>query len=550
MGRQGSAPSALVRAVVFAAAPPGLQDNRGDADRLKQAVATQLQHEGVERPLLIPFARLAEVAARFRAAGFRGCALVNMLPACGEIVDFLPAAPALLPGLALDLGTTHLEATLLDLRTGAKVAAGQCENRQIRYGADILSRIHHACQDHRPGAAAGGAGLAELRDAVLDSINDLARALAERAGCGTEEIRAVSVSGNTTMVHLLLGLSPYHICREPYIPLVNAPDPCHGAELGLAVFPFAPVWIMPSIGSYFGGDLVSGILATGLDQAEAVSMLIDVGTNAEVVLGNREWLIACAGAAGPALEGGVARMGMRAGPGAVEHVAIDRESWQLTCTTIDQAPAEGICGSGLIDLVAELYLARLIDFRGKFRAVPEPGSAAQQEFLRQRLVPDPAGARFIVVPAAESAHGQAVVLTQTDLDALMRSKAAMYAVLTTLAAQVGVAFADLATIYVAGAFGRHIDPRQAITLGMLPDLPPATYQAVGNSSLRGAELVLLSGACRRRSMDIRGKITYLELNVNQEFMHRFSGARFIPHTDPALFPSVPRYNADSGADIA
>lgn len=543
--------SSLVRCVTIAAPPPSLQDNRADADRLKQALAAQLRQEGVETPLVFPFALLAPVAAKFRATGFCGCALVNMLPAFAEIVDFLPEEPPVLPGLALDLGTTHLEATLLDLRTGALLAAGQCANRQIRYGADILSRIHHAGRDCRAGeTAAGGSGLAQLQADVLDSINDLAGALADRAACTVGDIRAVSISGNTTMVHLLLGLSPYHICREPYIPLVNAPDPCHGDEVGLAVFPFAPVWIMPNIGSYFGGDLISGILATGLDEMETVSMLIDVGTNAEVVLGNREWLIACAGAAGPALEGGVARMGMRAGPGAVEHVTINRTTWRLACTTIDQAPAEGICGSGLIDLVAELYLAQIVDFRGKFRRPGTEASAEQQEFVRQRLVTDHDGTQFIVVPARETAHGQAVVLTQTDLDALMRSKAAMYAILTTLAAQVGVDFADLARIYVAGAFGRHIDPRQGITLGMLPDLPLATYQAVGNSSLRGAELVLLSGDCRRRSMEIRSKITYLELNVNQEFMLRFSGARFIPHTDPALFPSVPQYHTDSGAEVA
>jgi uncharacterized 2Fe-2S/4Fe-4S cluster protein (DUF4445 family) len=544
-------PTSLVRYVAVAAPMPSLQDNRADADRLKQALASQLRQEGVETPLVFPFALLAGVAAKFRAAGFRGCAMVNILPEFGEIVDFLPEEPPLLPGLALDIGTTHLEATLLDLSTGDSLAAGQCANRQIRFGDDILSRIHHAGQGCRSGeAAVGGKGLAQLRRGVLDSINDLARTLAGRTGCTVEDIRAVSVSGNTTMVHLLLGLSPYHICREPYIPVVNAPDPCHSAELDLAVSPWAPVWIMPSIGSYFGGDLISGILATELDQGETVSMLIDVGTNAEVVLGNREWLIACAGAAGPALEGGVARMGMRAGPGAVEHVTINRTSWRLTCSTIEQAPAEGICGSGLIDLVAELYLARIVDFRGKFRMPVTGTSAEQQEFLRQRLVSDQSGTQFIVVPAQETAHGQAVVLTQTDLDALMRSKAAMYAILTTLAAQVGVAFADLSRIYVSGAFGRHIDPSHAITLGMLPDLPQATYQAVGNSSLRGAELVLLSGECRRRSMEIRSKITYLELNVNQEFMLRFSGARFIPHTDPALFPSVPRYHTDSGAEVA
>ena len=538
-------PSSLVRCVAVETPPPSLQDNRADADRLKQALAAQFRQEGGGAPLAIPLAQLARVAARFRAAGFRGCALVNILPALSEIVDFLPEEPPMLPGLALDLGTTHLEATLLDLRTGAVLAAGQCVNRQIRYGADILSRIHHARQGSPSGEAdTGGTGLAQLQAEVLDSINDLARELASRAGCAAGDIRAVSVSGNTTMVHLLLGLSPYHLCREPYIPLVNAPDPCHGAELGLAVFPFAPVWIMPSIGSYFGGDLISGILATGLDQGEAISMLIDVGTNAEVVLGNRDWLIACAGAAGPALEGGVARMGMRAGPGAVEHVTIDRTSWRLACTTIDQSPAAGICGSGLIDLVAELYLAGIVDFRGKLRRPAKAASADQREFLRQRLVSDDQGTQFIVVPAEETVHGLAVSLTQTDLDALMRSKAAMYAILTTLAAQVGVAFAGLARIFVAGAFGRHIDPRQAITLGMLPDLPLATYQSVGNTSLRGAELVLLSGDCRRRSMEIHSKITYLELNVNQEFMLRFSAARFIPHADPALFPSVPQYHGD------
>ena len=307
----------------------------------------------------------------------------------------------------------------------------------------------------------------------------------------------------------------------------------------------APVWIMPSIGSYFGGDLVSGILATGLDESDKTAMLIDVGTNAEVVLGSRDWLIACAGAAGPALEGGVARMGMRAGPGAVEHVSIDRSAWQLAWQTIENTPAQGLCGSGLIDLVAELYLSRIIDFRGKFRREPVSESAAHAHFLRQRIIKDETGCSFLVVAEGNSATGTPVVLSQTDLDALMRSKAAMYAILTTLVAQVGVAFEELDKIYVAGAFGRHIDPYHAITIGMLPDLPLATYEPVGNSSLLGAERVLLSAACRKRSMDIQRKITYLELNVNQEFMLRFSGARFIPHADPSLFPSVPHFQADT-----
>jgi uncharacterized 2Fe-2S/4Fe-4S cluster protein (DUF4445 family) len=316
--------------------------------------------------------------------------------------------------------------------------------------------------------------------------------------------------------------------------MVNAPDPCLAGELKLAIHPAAVVWILPSVGSYFGGDLISGVLASGLDQQPETCMLIDVGTNAEVIVGNREWLIACAGAAGPALEGGVARMGMRAGPGAIEHLRIDPGTGEIRYDTIGKGKPKGLCGSGLIDLVAELYLTRQIDIRGKFR----PQAAGE------RLIEGSEGYQFVVVEGTDSADGRPVVLGQVDLDALMRSKAAMYAILTTLTNQVGVAFADLHRIYVAGAFGRHISPRQAIVLGMLPDLPLATYEPVGNSSLAGAQRILLESQARERSLELVRKITYIELNVNQEFMLRFSGSRFIPHTDPALFPSVPFFGGE------
>lgn len=533
----------LVRCVPLETSPPSLQENTADADRLKKALAGQFRQQ--EQELCIPFRSLSVVAGSFRAAGFRGAAVLNMLPTGTEIVDFLPVAPDVLPGLAIDLGTTHLEASLLDLFTGRLLAAGHIENRQTAFGGDILTRIHYARQGGPPAAQESSvSGLVQLQESVVASINQLAAGLADQAGITATDIRAMTVSGNTTMVHLLLGLSPYHICREPYIPLVNSPDPLHAHELDLAIAPLAPVLIMPSIGSYFGGDLISGILATGLDEAAETAMLIDVGTNAEVVLGNRDWLIACAGAAGPALEGGVARMGMKAGPGAVEHVRIDRSRWQLAWETVDNAPALGICGSGLIDLVAELYLARVIDFRGKFNPSVAEESTEHGDFLRRLLIRSKEGWEFIVVPADAAANGNAVMLAQTDLDAIMRSKAAMYAILTTLVSQVGIDFSELDRIYVAGAFGKHIDPQHAITLGMLPDLPLSTYVPVGNSSLRGAEKILLSEPCRQRSAAIHRKITYLELNVNQEFMIRFSGSRFIPHTDPSLFPSVPIFRAD------
>jgi len=524
----------LVTSISVVAEPPSLQDNTADIDRLRIAVRNKLPPALEGRPVVVPFTAMAGLSRRFRKAGFVGNALVNVLPHELQLVDFQQDISDNIPAMALDLGTTHLEATLVDLTTGEIMAHTHAPNGQMRYGVDILSRIHYA-----EGHDEGTKGLVRLQQAVVTTINEMVADLAIQAGIEADAIRALSVSGNTTMVHLLLGLSPHHICREPYTPLVGSPDPFFAGEIGVGINTLSPVWILPSIGSYFGGDLISGILASGLDRMEKTSMLIDVGTNAEVVLGNRDWLIACAGAAGPALEGGVAKMGMRAGPGAIEHVLLDRKSWRLQVKTINDQPAVGICGSGLIELVAQLFLAGIVDIRGKLCRDTVAGSEKRRAFIRERLIEGEEGLSFMVTPAKESGHGKPVLLAQVDLDAMMRSKAAMYAILTTLTSQVGVEFSDLDHIYVAGAFGKHIDPVAAITLGMLPDLPLSTYIPVGNSSLHGAERILLSEDARLRSLEIGRKITYIELNVNQEFMLRFSGSRFIPHTDPALFPSVP-----------
>ena len=515
----------LVELINIQATPPSLSDNTGDLDRLKKSLAGML--EGCQP--LVPMLRMAPIAKSFRQAGFKGAALVARLDAGVQLIDFLPEAPGVLPAMALDLGTTHLEASLLDLLSGKVLERATLVNAQLEFGSDILTRIHFAAD--RNGA---GENLVMLQKRVLQCINDLAGELARKAKMATQDIVALCVSGNTTMIHFFLQLDPYHLCREPYIPVVNSPDPFGAQDVGLGFHPGATVWVMPSVGSYFGGDLISGILASGLDEQEETSMLIDVGTNAEVVVGNREWLIACAGAAGPALEGGVARMGMRADTGAIEHCSIDQDTGELNYKTIGDGPARGICGSGVIDLVASLYLARIIDIRGKFR--PKQPQAAG------RFIEQDDGLAYVVVPAAEGDKGQPVLLSQVDIDALMRSKAAMYSILTTITNQVGVRFEELHRIYVAGAFGKHISPQQAIVLGMLPDLDLGVYQPLGNSSLAGAELILLDRQAWQRSREIVAKVTYVELNVNQEFMIRFSGCRFIPHTDHTLFPSVPFFD--------
>jgi len=532
---------AIVSVQQVEAGVPGLSDNTADLDRLLQALNSTVAGS---RPLSVPYQCMITVAREFRDAGFKGYALLNNLENSCTVVGFSAKEPAVVAAMALDLGTTHLEASLLNVQNGEKIASADLENAQIRFGADILSRIHYATaarrQNKNPKPDFQDAGLVELQKSIITCINELVEDLAEKAGIRACEIRALSVSGNTTMAHLFLGVDPYMLCREPYIPLFNRATGIEANQLNLAISPVAPLFIMPSIGSYFGGDLISGILASGMARSEKTRMLIDVGTNAEVVLGNSEWLIACAGAAGPALEGGVARMGMRAGAGAIEYVAIDPNTFVIEYRTIGNVAPVGLCGSGLIDLVASLYLAQIIDIRGKFRDPAKETDPERLEFMKKYL--HLRGGDFcFVLTAADKKNNKAedVVLEQIDLDAMIRSKAAMYAILRTLVSQVGLEFNDLEEIAVAGAFGRHINPECAITLGMLPDLPLSTYRPIGNSSLHGAELVLLDEEARKECEKIVSSITYLELNVNQEFMIRFSGARFIPHTDPSLFPSVP-----------
>jgi uncharacterized 2Fe-2S/4Fe-4S cluster protein (DUF4445 family) len=330
------------------------------------------------------------------------------------------------------------------------------------------------------------------------------------------------------MTHLFLGLDPQGICREPYIPVINTPDPFPAKDLGLNVHPEAPVLVLPNVGSYFGGDLVAGILASGIHREEPLSILVDVGTNAEVVLGNRDWLVGCAGAAGPALEGGVASIGMTASAGAIDRAILDRETGELLLRTIENKPPVGICGSGLIDLVAQLFLSGRIDARGKFVAGRCGDSLGQVDGMNH----------FLVVPARDSGTGKDLTLSQADLDTLVRSKAAMYTILATVTRMVHVDMKEIRNFFIAGTFGLHIDPRSAIILGMLPDLPLERYRPLGNTSLAGAARVLLSSEARKEILEIRNRVTYVELNVNQEFMSLFNGARFIPHTDRDLFPSV------------
>jgi uncharacterized 2Fe-2S/4Fe-4S cluster protein (DUF4445 family) len=284
------------------------------------------------------------------------------------------------------------------------------------------------------------------------------------------------------------------------------------------------------VGSYFGGDLIAGILLAELHRQEDVSILVDVGTNAEVVLGNRDWLVGCAGAAGPALEGGVSHIGMLAAPGVIDRILINPKNRSVDIHTISDHPPKGICGSGMIDLAAQLFLAGMIDISGKL--LPE----RCKEHYREK----DGLAQLIVVPADQSATSHDLCISQADIDSLIRSKAAMYTILETITQSVGVDLNELPCFYVAGTFGSFIDPRSAITIGMIPDLPLDRYHSLGNSSLGGCTKVLKEVDALEEIDRIRDRITYMELNVNQEFMNRFSAAKFLPHTDTGRFPSAKR----------
>ena len=496
--------------------PPALSDNTADADRLVQALKKELETDevAIDLPLLkkLPFLlRQWDYSA--------GCVVLKE-QGCWQLVGLYPQARPIPPlGAAVDLGTSRVVVRIVNLVSGKVLGEHAFDNPQITLGADILARIHYSEEAN---------GLEKLNHLIIDGLNKNIAILCRSCGSDPESIYLVSLAGNTTMTHLFMGLDPRWIIREPYIPVTNRPGMVRASDLGVAVNPCGRVYIHPNIGSYFGGDLMAGILYSGMHNQEETSILVDVGTNAEVVLGNKNWLVACAGAAGPALEGGVTRMGMLAGPGVIDKVVIHPGTGAFDVNTMGDAKPKGICGSGLIDLAAHLFLSGMLDIRGKFDPKACGARLKQMDGLPH----------LVVVPANQSATGHDLTVSQADIDSLIRSKAAMYTILETITASVGMLPGDLSTFFVAGTFGSYIDPASAISIGMLPDLQLDAFKVLGNSSLEGAAQLLTRPKNLEEIDRIRDRITYLELNVNQDFMNRFSAAKFLPHTDPLLFPSV------------
>ncbi len=509
----------LIRLVDAKMNPPSLKDNTADKDRLIRALKKTLEKEEIH----IDFSLIKELPYKLRDNNYDVLACIFDPGREIRVLDIFEKDTRIY-GISVDLGSTTVVMRLIRLNDLENLDEITFHNPQIEIGTDILTRIHYASKPD---------GLKRLQEMLIDEMNRKIEELTKKHNILLEHIIGIAVAGNTSMTHLFLGLTPYWICREPYIPVVNKFDPINASDIGLNLNPRAVLIVFPNVGSYFGGDLIAGILASGMaHQNEEICMLVDVGTNAEVVLGNGDWLIGCAGAAGPALEGGVASIGMMAGPGVIDKVKIDPETLEIEYHTIGNLPPIGICGSGLIDLVAQMFIAGMIDIRGKF--VPER--------CGNRLIEKDGIKYFIVVPKEKSGTGKDLTISQPDIDSLIRSKAAMYTILTTIVNTVNLSFDDIGKFYIAGTFGSYIDPRSAITIGMIPDLPIERYVALGNTSIKGASMLFSSRIYYNEMLRIRDMITYIELNVNQEFMQLFSAAKFIPHTDRSLFPSVKRYN--------
>lgn len=505
-------PDPITKKIFLSLPEPGLSDNRADVDRLRQEL------DRITGPVNIGLDLMNSVSRVLRESGWQATATVGVCDRGWTLVDIEKGNTSGRHfGLAVDIGTTTVVAYLVDMNTGNVVDVEAGYNGQVEYGDDILTRIFRAREP-------GGAGL--LRKAAVDTLNGLVEALSERNGlAASRDISAVTVGANTTMVHLFLGLDPGNICVAPYIPVVNAPGIMRAEKLGLSVNKESPVYIFPSVGSYLGGDVIAGVLASGMHKRDELALLVDIGTNGEIVMGNAHWLVACAGAAGPALEGGVAASGMRAEPGAIYKINIDKNG-KVECLTIGGEAPLGICGSGLVDGIAEMFLTGMIDRSGRFREGKGP---------------------LVVSPGRLSATGREIVISQADINNFMRTKGAVNAALELLLESVGCGLGDIEKFYAAGAFGHHLDVESAVTLGLYPDLPRDRIIKLGNSSGEGARLALMSRKCMEEAVEISRNITYFELNANQEFMNKFVSSKFIPHTNMDYFPTVKRRLRERGA---
>ena len=499
-------------------AEPTLEDTMPDNERLLRAVEAAAGVD--ESDIMLPYSVLKDLSWVLRESGFKVKCVISRDGDRILIRDVLPQSNAdPMVGFALDLGTTSLAGVLVDLETGKILAKASGGNGQIRYGADVINRI---IESDKVG------GRKRLQDAVIkESIIPMLASMYRSANINPRRIYRMVLAGNTTMNHLLLGLHADPIRMEPFVPSFFRADYLYVRDIGLKMNPLAELIVAPNIGSYVGGDITAGALVSMIWNSPEMSLFIDLGTNGELVFGNSEFQMSCACSAGPAFEGGDISCGMRATDGAIEACVIDKETMVPTMTVVGNVPPAGICGSGIIDIIAELFRCGIINGKGKF--VREGA----------RILHDAHGMGSYVLAWQKDTGGvKDVVINEVDIDNFIRAKGAIFSATQTMLASLGFDASVIERVYVAGGIGSGINMRNAVTIGMFPDIPLENFHYIGNSSQAGAYAMLLSSQARDKVFELGRSMTYLELSNEPGYMDEFVAACFLPHTNAGLFPSV------------
>ncbi len=507
----------LVNKIYLELPQPSLDDSMADYERLCQGIMVKT---GIPlEKLTANIAVLKHLPKLLRESKWMVTVTLGHHHAFVEILEVQPGdVSANNYGVAVDVGTTTVVAHLLNLSKSETVDIEATYNSQIKYGDDYIQRIIYAEQND---------AMEVMQEVITEDVNHLISTLIKRNNLSIHDVNAVVCAGNTVMTHFLLGLDPTNIRKEPYLSSANRVPPMRASEVGIKINNHGLLYTLPCVGAYVGGDISSGVLAVRQDEAEVLSLLVDIGTNGEIVLGSKDWMMCCSASAGPSFEGSGISCGMRAAKGAIEKVSIT-STFDVTCKTIGDAPASGICGSGLLDCLANLVRSGVIDRTGNF----------QKGINTERLRKTDNGYEFVLVSKDKASTKRDIVITQADIQNIIRSKAAIYSGISTLVESMGMGMNDIEQVFLAGGFGNYLDIRSAITIGMLPDVPVTKVQFVGNSSVIGAKMCLFSKDAYEVAGTIASKMTYFDLMSNNKYMEEYVSANFLPHTAIEKFPSV------------
>lgn len=514
--------SPLARKIYLELQEPTEDDNTSDLERIMEEVEKKIG--GMEFAEQIPkvsakLASVKHISEVLRDSDFKVTVTAGYADCNVEILNIEPGnASGANYGFAFDIGTTTVAGQLIDLNKPEVLGTRIAFNKQASFGSDVITRIIFASDPQ---------GLAKLNKAVLENINEIIESLVEASNISLDQVTCMTCAGNMTMMHLLLNIDPSNIRKAPYIPTTTVFPTITLPDAGIRASPKGIVSFLPGVTTYVGGDIVAGILACGLNDSEELSLLIDIGTNGEIVLGNSEWMMGAAASAGPAFEGSGLTCGMKAVRGAIDKVVVNKDCDVKLGINGGGKPV-GICGSGYIDLLCGLLKAGIIDKSGKI----------SRSVKSNRIRKGEAGYEFVVAPNSESGSKKDIIITEDDIENLKRSKGAIYSAIISLLVKVGKDAGELKKIYVAGGFGNYLNMENAVYIGLLPDVDRRVYRFIGNSSLAGARMSLLSQEAFRRSFEIHKNITYLDLSSEPHYMDEYIAALFFPHTDLGRFPSV------------